>query len=88
MISWMVVDGRKSQRLLGSPDHCCNLLGDFVGAHSLVEINQAKIFELGELFQGTLDIVHVGGVVLGVMNGHRLRIDVGLQCIVAIRQRW
>lgn len=44
---------------MSAPDDSGDLGRDLAGANALVEINEAKILELRELVQGTLDVVDV-----------------------------
>src|SRR5262245_25836153 len=37
---------------------------------------------------GGIQVLDVGGVMLVVMQLHGFRVDVGLQCIELVRQRW
>ncbi len=45
-------------------------------------------FEIGVALDGVVEVVHVRGMVLAVMDFHRLRVDVGFKRVGGIRERW
>ena len=64
-----------------------NVLRNYVAAHGLVQALQAQALELGELVQRCVDVGDVRLVVLGVVDVHGRRVDVGLQGnIVVVHQ--
>jgi hypothetical protein len=59
-------------------DHLLLVLGDVVEVlHQIVDVG-VLVVQTGA-FDGTVELVHVGLVVLRVVDLHRLRVDVGLE---------
>ena len=65
-------------------DGAADVLGD--GVEVADQIFGGLAGELGMLLEGGIQIFHIGAVMQVVMNGHRLFIDDGFECVVGVRQ--
>ena len=52
---------------------------------SLDQVFERLAFEVGALLERLVEVVHIRGMVLVVMDFHRLRVDVGFEGVVRIR---
>ncbi|CNT86129.1 Uncharacterised protein [Salmonella enterica subsp. enterica serovar Bovismorbificans] len=65
--------------------------GFFVHWHLIQFSNQffnRQVSKLRQVFQRRVSVVDIGLMVFGVVNLHRLLIEVRFQCIISVRQGW
>jgi len=67
-------------------DGAANVFRD--GVEVADEIFGGLAGEFGMLFEGGVQILHVGGVVHVVVKSHRLLIDDGFECVVGVGECW
>ncbi len=67
-------------------DGLANLLRHLVDLHH--DLFDAFLVVLGIVLEGIIEVIHVGLVMAVVMELHRQSVDVRLEGVLGVRQRW